>query len=361
MNSSDHSGSIKLAIEIAVYLGLIFGLLAWSFQIISPFVSLVVWATIIAVSIYSPFLKLRGFVGGSNKLAVTIITLLGLAIIILPAWLFAGSMIDSISGFNESAASGTFSVPPPDASVQEWPIIGERIYASWSLASTNLESWLSKNYEQVEALARSAVGFAASFTTGVFVSIASMLVAAYFLSNAEQLRASALRFSRRVARHRGEEFLDVSVATIRSVTLGVLGVAFIQAVLAGAGMLAVGVPGAGVWALLVMVLAIAQLPPNIVLLPVIVYVFSVETTTVAVIFAIWSIVVGFSDTLLKPMLLGRGVDTPMLVVLLGAIGGMLMSGIIGLFVGAVVFTMAYKLVQAWLDMDGTAEGVSSAD
>jgi predicted PurR-regulated permease PerM len=122
-------------------------------------------------------------------------------------------------------------------------------------------------------------------------------------------------------------------------------------------MLVAGVPAAGVWALFILVLAIAQLPPLLVLLPAIIYVFSTgDSTTTAVIFTIWSVLVSFSDAALKPLLLGRGVEAPMLVILLGAIGGMIHSGIVGLFLGAVILALGYKLLLAWL-----AEGEEGAD
>jgi predicted PurR-regulated permease PerM len=141
------------------------------------------------------------------------------------------------------------------------------------------------------------------------------------------------------------------------VTIGVLGIAFIQAVAGGAGMMLAGVPAAGVWALLILIVAIAQLPPLVVLLPVILYVFSHnDSTLVAVIFAIWSVLVSFADAALKPMLLGRGVDAPMPVILLGAIGGMLYSGIIGLFLGAVILALGYRMFMVWLTSGETPAG-----
>jgi predicted PurR-regulated permease PerM len=214
------------------------------------------------------------------------------------------------------------------------------------------------NSTQLYELGRRAVSGVAGLGISVLQFVAATLLAAFFLANADKMRAGALLFCRRLAKDRGDEMLDTAVATIRSVTVGVLGIAFIQGVLSGAGMVVVGVPGAGVWALLVMILTIAQLPALIVLLPVIIWVFSVESTAVASIFAVWSIAVGMSDAVLKPLLLGRGVATPMIVVLIGAIGGMLMSGIIGLFVGAVIFTLGYTLVVAWLDM---AEDAAESD
>lgn len=145
--------------------------------------------------------------------------------------------------------------------------------------------------------------------------------------------------------------VELAVATVRSVTLGILGVALIQTLLASLGFLLVGVPGAGLWALLVLILAIIQLPTIIILGPIIIYVFTTSSTIVAVLFAIWSILVGISDAFLKPLLMGRGVDVPMLVVFIGAIGGFMTSGIIGLFVGAIILALGYKLFSLWLDPD----------
>ena len=156
--------------------------------------------------------------------------------------------------------------------------------------------------------------------------------------------------------------MDLSTATIRSVAVGVIGIAFIQALLGGLGMMFAGVPAAGLLAIVILVLAIAQLPPILVLLPVIFYVFSVESTTVAVIFMVWSILVSMSDAVLKPIFLGRGVDAPMLVILLGAIGGMITSGIVGLFIGAVILALGYNLYRVWLKWDDPAvEDAGGAD
>ncbi len=128
---------------------------------------------------------------------------------------------------------------------------------------------------------------------------------------------------------------------------------------AGIGLVAVEVPAAGLWALLVLLLAVIQLPPLLVLGPIIFYVFSIAETTPAVLFMIWSILVSVSDTFLKPLFLGRGVEVPMLVILLGAIGGMMLSGLIGLFVGSVVLSLGNKVFQAWLNNDPVLEKESA--
>ena len=168
--------------------------------------------------------------------------------------------------------------------------------------------------------------------------------------------AASKKIASGIAGKRGDEFAKLSVATIRGVMNGVVGVAVIQSILATLGMVVIGVPAAGVWGVIVLIVAIVQLPPIIVLGPVAAYVFATQDTTPAIIFLIWSLLVSFSDGILKPVLMARGLDTPMLVILLGAIGGMMLSGIIGLFVGAIVLSITYALFMAWVDEKNEAIG-----
>lgn len=355
MIESATKSPVRTAVEISVHLGLIFLIVAWCLQIVSPFISLLAWGTIIAISIYTPFLKLRNMLGGRNKLAVVLIAVLGVAIVAVPSWMFADSLITSAQTFHASAQSGSFELKPPPDSVKEWPLIGKKLYATWSDASSNVQGFLQENSEQVKAIAHFGLTKVAGIGIGILLFVVSILVAAAFLANADKTRAGMLRLCRRVAGDQGDEMLDLTVATIRSITVGVLGIAAIQAFAGGLGMYMVGIPAVGVWTLAILILAIAQLPPWIVLLPMIIYVFSYESTTVSVIFMIWSLIVSFADMVLKPLFLGRGVDVPMLVVLLGAIGGMIMSGVMGLFVGAVVLALGYKLFVSWLKAGESGE------
>lgn len=349
MNQPESGNPVRTAIEISIYLLLIFGLILWCFWIISPFISLLLWAAVIAVSAYKPFLALRAALGGRNRLATAVFVIVGLGIVILPAWMFAGSLIESGQELKARVEAGQFQIPPPAESVKDWPIAGAKLYAGWSEAADDFEGWLEKHSEQVKTVSSNLVGKLAAVGLSVLQFIAATLIAAAMLANAESARTASLNFWRRLVDDRAESMLTLTTATIRSVAVGVLGIAFIQAVLGGAGMLAVGVPAAGIWALFILILAIAQLPPWLVLLPVVAYVFSThDSTVVATIFAVWSLLVSVADTALKPLLLGRGVEAPMLVILLGAIGGLIYSGIIGLFIGAVVLALGYKLLLAWL-------------
>jgi predicted PurR-regulated permease PerM len=350
------------AIEIAIRLGLIFLILAWCLQILTPFIGLVAWGAIIAVAIYKPFLKLVEKLGGRKKLAVTLIAVVSIAAILIPVISLSSSMIESATTIGDQISTGEVKIAPPSESVREWPLIGEKTYNFWQQASVDLSALLEKYPNQLTAVGKKLIGMAKGVGAGVFQFIISMLIAAAFLSGAESAGAAMRRLFTRLAGDHGEPLLDLSTATIRSVAVGVIGIAFIQAMLGGLGMMFAGVPAAGLLAIVILVLAIAQLPPILVLLPVIFYVFSVESTTVAVIFMIWSILVSMSDAVLKPIFLGRGVDAPMLVILLGAIGGMITSGIVGLFIGAVILALGYKLFQVWLEWgEPVNEDIAGAD
>lgn len=362
MNPSPITSQVRSSIEIALYLLLIFGILLWCYQIISPFLTVILWAAIIAVACLAPYLKLTAALGGRGKLAVVIFALVGLALVVVPVWLFAGSLISSASGLASSLDAGEVSIPPPAERIKEWPVVGKALYENWSSAAANLSGWLSEHATQVRAI----VGNLASKVLGIGLTalqfIASVLIAAVMLASHVTLGKMMRRIATRLSGEGGDAMIDLASSTVRSVAVGVLGVAFIQAVAGGAGMVVMGVPAAGVWALIILVLAIAQLPPILVLLPAIIYVFSTnDNTTANVIFAVWSVLVSVSDSFLKPLLLGRGVKAPMLVILLGAIGGMLHYGIIGLFLGAVILALGYNLFVAWLvatpvtEPDGAAE------
>lgn len=350
MNTTSHKDPVKTAIEIAVHLTLIAIIVVWCFNIIKPFISVIIWAAVIAISMWKPFLKMQSMVGGNKKLALALFTILGLAIVIVPSWMFVGSIVDSATQITQSLESGEFEVDPPSESVKEWPLVGNKVYASWSQAATNFEAWLSANAETVKAIVGGAAKQAAGIGVGALQFIISTLIAAAFLANAENMVGGLRVLFARLLGESADSMMKLSSSTVTSVAVGVLGISFIQASLAGLGMMVVGVPAAGVLALLVLIFCIAQLPPWLILFPVIGYVYSVESGTVATVFAVWAVVVSFLDMVLKPIMLGRGVEAPMLVILLGAIGGMLMSGIIGLFVGAVVLALGYQLMTAWLTM-----------
>lgn len=356
MTSADSSKVDQkfLANAMASFLqiGALLVLLLWCFNIVKPFIGIVVWAVIIAVAVYPLHVSLTAKLNGREKTSATIFVLIGLAIILLPTWTLGESTFGGLRTLGQDLRAGTLTVPPPNPGVADWPVIGEKTYEIWSDAAANLEATAMQYQEQLRALGHRVFNFGTGMLVGVLQFVVSTIIAGALLMQAKGgYRVSREIMTSLVGAANGERFTNMSIATIRSVVKGVLGVAVIQALLAAAGLLLVGVPAAGIWAGAVLVVAIIQLPPILVLGPIALWVFSVADPVPATIFLVYSLLVSFSDAILKPMLLGRGVETPMLVILIGAIGGAIMSGIVGLFIGAVVLALGYELLVAWMAPD----------
>ena len=339
----------KNIIEMAIKITVLSVLIVYAFQLIKPFITPVIWGIILAVAVEPLIAKIAVKFNGKRTLAATIFVLSVIAILVIPTVLLIISSFDAVQTLNEQIDARTLMIPPPPVSVSEWPVVGEPLYKAWHLASTNLEAALKQFAPQIKSIAGAALGSIGGGFVGILLVVLSTCISGVFLAKAESCSLFAKQLFRRIGGEQGVGMADLSTATIRSVMQGVVGVAVIQAVLAAIGMVIIGVPAAILWTLMVLVCAVSQLPTLIVLGPVAAFVFSTNETTPAVIFLVWVLLVGVSDSFLKPMLMGRGVDIPMLVILIGAIGGMMLSGIIGLFVGAVVLAIMYTLFMSWIE------------
>jgi len=343
----DREEIVKIAIEIAVKLGVLGVILYASYLIMKPFIGVVLWAAIIAVAI-APLVDRLAERIGNRKLVIWGITVAVVAGLLVPTYMLSDSMIGSTHKLVQVMREGSVTIPPPTEKVKEWPMIGEKSYELWKSASENLKQTLVPFRGEIKSMASSIVSALGSGLGTILMFVVSMIIAAFMLLGSE----GAVRFykdiSRRLMGKKGEEWANLSALTVRSVASGVIGVAVIQAFLALIGLVVMGVPFAPVIAAAIMFLTIIQLPALIIIAPVIAYVFSQGSGTAETIFTVYMLIVGASDGILKPMLMGRGVDIPMLVILIGAIGGMMLMGMIGLFVGAVIFALSYKLFDLWI-------------
>jgi predicted PurR-regulated permease PerM len=317
-------------------------------MILAPFISIILWSGIVAIACYPVYSKLTRLTGGSRRIAVALISVAGLVIIALPVILLSGSMIDGASALGAQFQGGDISIPPPSSAVKDWPLIGGWANSFWLQASSDLSALLAAHASQLTGISKALLSFAAGIGLGMAQFLIAVAIAPALLLNSDSIGEILTRLAQRLSDENGVEILQLSEKTIRSVAVGVIGIAFIQAFFAGVGMLIASVPAAGLLAMIILILGIAQLSPQFVLVPVVIYLFSGDNTGMAIFFLVWSIIIAVSDFALKPLLLGRGVNVPMLVILIGALGGMLMSGIVGLFTGAVVLAVGYKLLQAWI-------------
>ena len=338
--------------DVMIRIGLVTFLVVICVRIFTPFLGLVLWALILAVALYPLHRRLAARLGGRQSLAATLMVVAGLLLIGLPTAMLGSSFASHVHNTYTALDNNTFEFKQPDPAVAEWPIIGDKIYSAWSQAATNLPAFLKKNQTQLESLAKYVLSAAASTAGGLLLFLGSLIVAGIMMAYGESGSQAMQRIiSRLSGPTKGPQVYILSTATIRSVATGVIGVAVIQALLLGIGFVLAGIPAAGVLAMIVLLLGIAQMPAALVSLPAIAYLWwSGDASTASnIFFTVYLLAAGMADNVLKPLLLGRGVDAPMPVILLGAMGGMVTSGIIGLFIGAVMLAVGYQVFMSWVD------------
>jgi predicted PurR-regulated permease PerM len=345
---------VNQALEVSIQIGLAALLVVGCLLIMRPFIPLIMWGIIIAIASYPTFQKLQRVLHGRGGLAAILWTLLLLAVLILPIFLMGQSLIEGIQPLATRLKDGTLTVPPPPDSIQHWPIIGAPLARAWNMASTNFTDAVMRLAPQIKSALPGILSASAGIGFTVLQFFLSVLVSGVLLANARAAAEVTRSLARRLFGDRGPEFERLVGSTIRSVTFGILGVALIQSALAVIGFLVMGLPGASVWSVVFLFAAVLQVG-GLVLIPAAIYGFAIATTTKAVIFMVWCIFVGVIDNVLKPLLLGRGAAVPVAVVFLGAIGGFVAMGIIGLFVGAIVLSVGYKLFLAWIGGTVAAE------
>jgi len=327
----------------------LFAIIAWCIGIILPFLEPVIWGAIIAVTVHPFFAMVKRYTGSRGMLAGSLVTLLILAILMLPTALLVQSAVEGIQSLVKQFKEQTLVIPPPDPSVKGWPVIGKPISEIWSLASQSLGSAIMTYREPLSKLGMAVLGHLGSFGKSLLMFFASVIIAGVFLVKEDASADFMRKLTRRLVGERSDEMLPVTGTTIKNVAKGILGVAFFQFLAAGTVFVLANVPLAGLWAFAVLVLAILQLPSIIVMLPVVIYLFSARDLVPAILWTIALLVIGLSDNVLKPLLMGKGSTVPMLVIFLGAIGGFIFSGLIGLFTGAIVLSVGYNLLVHWMD------------
>ncbi|MCB2220970.1 MAG: AI-2E family transporter [Bacteroidetes bacterium] len=351
---------VKTAVDITLKVGILLLILAWCFQIISPFISIVFWSMIIAISIFPAFNILSKKLNGKKKISAVVVTASLLAFILIPGILFTDSMVAGIKKYSKELNTDDFKIPTPDARVKDWPLIGETVYNGWDQAYKDPENSVKTYAPQLKSAGKWFLDALMGTGIGFLQFVISIVISGIFLATAESSGRFLNKLFNRLVGVRGDEFAETAKNTIRNVSKGVIGVAFIQSILAGFVFVLAGVPYAGLWALVCLILAIIQIGPGLVIIPVIIYLFTVMDTWAAILWTIVLIVVMLSDNVLKPLLMGKGSTVPTLVVFLGSIGGFITSGFMGLFLGAIVLSLGYKLLISWVNEGGTIKQSANA-
>jgi predicted PurR-regulated permease PerM len=339
-------------VDIAIRVGLL-GLLAyWSFAIVAPFLTILVWSAILTVALHPVFRWLKHWLD-NEKLAAALVTLLCMLVVLAPVvWLGFG-LLNGVDFVAEKFESG-LSIPLPPESVKQWPIAGKQIYQFWLRSVTDIGTQLAALAPVLKPMAGWLLKAASNVLVGLLEFLLSIVISGFLFCPGPKLVDFIAQILERVLKPRGTEMVQVAGATIRNVSRGIIGVALLQSFLAGIGFLVAGVPGAGIFAFASLVLGIIQIGPAVIFLPIIIWSWLTQETAHALLFTIYMVPVGLIDNFLRPIVMARGLSAPMLLIIIGAIGGMIAHGVIGLFVGPIILSVAWELSLAWMHGEGSA-------
>jgi predicted PurR-regulated permease PerM len=341
--------SSRRIIEIAVQLLALSVIIVWCFRIIESFVTPLVWGGILAVALYPLFDRLKKILKGRGALAAVILTGSLLLILIVPAILLGIRTANEMKTFVVSYNNGQLHIPPVPSKVKDWPLIGTKVDALWNQASTNMQTLIQQYPEKTKEIVSKGLGILSGAVKGILLFTLSIIISGGFLYYATSSEKFTRSLFKRLMGNSKLDMAGLTAITIRSVVKGILGVAVIQSALAYIGFLGAGIPGSGILTLICFLLAIVQIGILPVSIGVLIYIWGSASTLKATLLTIWLIIVGVSDNILKPWLLSKGGAVPMLVIFLGSVGGFIYSGFIGLFTGAIIFSLGYKLLVAWIE------------
>ncbi len=340
----------KKFVEITVLLLrliILFSLIGVTLLVISPFFNIILWGLLLAI-IFSPMYEwLLNKTRQKKRLTITIVTLVLVAVVLIPSFLFFESTVKGAKTLGTQFVEGNFDIPPPDDRIKQYPI-GDKIHSLWTEASNNLVGFVEKYEKQFEDIGKGLLTSLLGAGKSVLQFVLSIFVSIFFLSISKLGGVAAKNFYMKiVGEAHGEEYLEITIKTIRNVAKGIIGVALVQAVFLGIGFEFSGVPHPGLWALLCMMLTITQIGPMWATLPIIIWVIMHNDPLPATLWTIYIAAGTLIDNILKPIIMGQGGAAPMVVIFIGAIGGFITLGFIGLFIGAIIVSIFYQLFITW--------------
>ena len=343
--------NIKTAADLILKLGVLLFILYLSFKILWPFLGILIWSLVIAVILFPLTKRTSLWLGNRHKLASLLVTLTFFSILVVPSIWLVNQLIVGVGILAADISDGSLSVPYPPESVLHWPVIGDEIYKHWLDLAEDFGEAVLGFMPHIRGFIEKLLGALGNTGLGILQFALSILIAGVFLMFFRQGSITGKKLFRKLAGDRGDEFMNISTSTIRNVATGVLGVAILQTVLIGMGLVLAQVPLAAVWIVLVLIMCIAQIPAMIFTVPLIIYLFAFMDPFPAALWSIYFLLMGLVDNILKPMIMGKGSGLPSLVVFLGAIGGFIAFGFIGLFLGAIVLSLTYKLYLTWISYE----------
>ena len=333
------------------------GLIAASFWVLRPFLPAVVWATMVVVATWPLMLRAQSYLWNKRALAVTVMTLALLLVFVVPLSLAIATIVRNANRVVDATRRlATLSVPPPPEWVSDLPMVGRSVAEFWQqVAATGVHDLAARLAPYATTVTLWFVAEVGGFGLLLVQFLLTVILAAIMYARGEVAAAAMLRFGRRLAGTRGEQAVTLAGQAIRGVALGVVVTALAQSALGGLGLAVAGVPLAPVLTAVMFFLSIAQIGPMLVLAPAVIWMYWNGDSGWGTVLLVWTLVVGLMDNVLRPVLIRKGADLPLLLIFAGVIGGMVAFGLVGIFVGPVVLGVAYTLLNAWIDSGGEAD------
>jgi predicted PurR-regulated permease PerM len=326
-------------------------LIVASLWIVRPFLAPVIWATMIVVATWPLMLRVERALGGKRVLAVTAMMLTILLVFVLPFWAAVGAILDysdEVVGLARNFKD--FKIPPPPSALEAVPVFGARIVAAWrDVAALSPEALAAKLAPYVGTVAKWLAAEAGMIGMLVVQFLLTLVIVAVMYSSGETAARGVRRFAHRLAGARGDDAAVLAAQAIRGVALGVVVTALVQSTLGGIGLVVAGVPFAGLLTAVMLLLCLAQVGVLPVLVPAVIWLYWSGDHVWGTVLLAFTVVAGTLDNVLRPILIKKGADLPLLLIFAGVIGGLLALGLLGIFVGPVVLAVAYTLLAAWVD------------
>jgi len=324
-----------------------------SFWILRPFLTALVWATMIVITTWPLMLGLEKRLRGKRSLAVLVMTVALLLLLVIPLTLAIVSIVeraDEIVTWTRSLA--TLDLPPPPEWVGRLPLVGQKISAQWlHLATAGKAELAGRIGPYVTKIVSWLLAQAGSVMMMIVQFLLTVIISAVLYANGDQAAVGVCRFARRLGGHYGEDAAILAAKAVRGVALGVVVTALVQSILSGIGLALSGVPGVAFLTALIFILCIAQVGPGLVLIPAVIWLYWTDQNLWGTVMVFWTLIVGTIDNFIRPFLIKKGADLPLLLIFAGVIGGLIAFGVIGLFIGPVMLAVTYTLLQAWVMRD----------
>jgi predicted PurR-regulated permease PerM len=324
-------------------------LTAASVWVLWPFAAALVWATTVVVATWPVLLLVQAWLGGRRGFAVAVMIFAFLALLVIPVWLAVFTIADNAERMVNLARSlRTEGLPPPPAWVEGVPLVGQRVAGAWRSLAGDAVSLAARVGPHLGEATRWLASRAGSLGATMVQLILTVAISGVLYAKGETGARGVQRFLRRLAGERGENVAHLAAKAVRAVALGIVVTALAQTVLSAIGLIVSGVPYAAALTAAAFILCIAQLGPLLVLGPATIWLYSSGSPGRGTVLLVFTIVAGTLDNFLRPVLIKRGADLPLLLILAGVIGGLLGFGIVGLFVGPVVLAVTWKLLESWV-------------